>query len=145
MPTVAKTGAIRIDKDPSGREPNREGQKKQRGFFARLHEHKEKARHGFRVLKEHIAAESDETKAMLDIYHRSLEGKATKEELHEANEQFKDLIRIAGMGTFFGLVPGSMLLLPLAIAGANRFGIRLLPSSFVNKHDDEPGPENPEA
>ena len=57
--------------------------------------------------------------------------------MKEANEQFLDLIRIAGMGTFFSIVPGSMFLLPLAIAGANKLGIRLLPSAFVHDpHSD---------
>ena len=146
LTTVAKTGVERMGQDPpASDQQDDKGQKKHISFFGRLNEHKEKAKQGFRVLKAHLAEETDETKEMLDIYHRSLEGKATKEELHEANEQFKDLIRIAGMGTFFGLVPGSMLLLPLAIVGANKLGIRLLPSSFVNKRDDEPGPEHSKA
>jgi hypothetical protein len=131
---------------PAPDQQDDEGQKKHIGFFGRLNEHKEKAKHGFQVLKEHIAEESDETKVMLDIYHRSLEGKASKEELREANEQFKDLLRIAGLGTLV-VLPGSLLLIPLAVAGANRLGIRLLPSSFVNKQDvePEPGRETPEA
>jgi len=108
------------------------------GFFTLLQGQKEKARRGFQALKAHLAEESDETKVMLDIYQRSLEGKATKEELHEANEQFKDLLRIAGLGTLV-VLPGSVLLIPLAIAGANRFGIRLLPSSFAKGKDHDPG------
>ena len=144
LTTVAKTGVTRMGQEPPAPDRHDDRQMKQSGFFARLHGHKEKAKHGFQLLKDHLAEESDETKSMLDIYRRSLEGKATKEELHGANEQFKDLIRIAGMGTFFGLVPGSMLLLPLAIAGANRVGIRLLPSSFVQKPDKGSGQDNPE-
>ena len=93
--------------------------------------HRDKAKQGFQTLKEHLAEETDETKTMVDIYQRWMEGKATKEEMKQANEQFKDLIRIAGMGTFFGLVPGSMLLLPLAVIGANKVGIRLLPTAFM--------------
>jgi hypothetical protein len=107
------------------------------GFMNLIARQREKAKNGFNVLKHHLAEESDETKSMLEIYHRSLEGKATREEMKEANEQFLDLIRIAGMGTFFSIVPGSMLLLPLAIAGANKLGIRLLPSSFAHDpHSD---------
>ena len=132
-----------MDREPPPPSLDDQEQKKNHGFFSLLHGQREKARKGFQTLKEHLAEESDETKAMLEIYHRSLEGKATKEELHEANEQFKDLVRIAGMGTFFGLVPGSMLLLPLAIAGANKMGIRLLPSSFVHKADEGQESSNP--
>ena len=105
------------------------------GFFDRIRKHKDKAKHGFQALKEHLAEESDETKNMVDTYQRWVEGKATQEEMKVANEQFKDLIRLAGMGTFFGLVPGSMLLLPIAVYGANKVGIRLLPSAFM---PDEP-------
>ena len=111
------------------------------GFMRLIARKREQAKNGFEVLKQHLAEESDETKSMLEIYHRSLEGKATREEMKEANEQFLDLIRIAGMGTFFSIVPGSMLLLPLAIVGANKLGIRLLPSSFVHDpHSDSDTP-----
>lgn len=111
------------------------------GFMNLIARKREQAKNGFQVLKQHLAEETDETKSMLEIYHRSLEGKATREEMKEANEQFLDLIRIAGMGTFFSIVPGSMLLLPLAIAGANKLGIRLLPSSFVHDpHSDSDTP-----
>ncbi|MDG2200559.1 MAG: hypothetical protein P8K80_05200 [Phycisphaerales bacterium] len=110
-----------------------------RSFFKRVTERREKAKAGFARLKEHLGQEKEETKEMLDIYHRASEGKASKEEIHRANEQFGDLLRLAGMGTFFTLVPGSALLLPLAIYGAGKVGIRLLPSAFSEDgtHDSE--------
>ena len=126
-----------LHEDPA---PNEGTEKEHAGFFDRIHKQREKAKQGFQTLKEHLAKESDETKNMVDTYQRWLEGKATKEEMKEANEQFKDLIRIAGMGTFFGLVPGSMLLLPIAVYGANKVGIRLIPSAFIaDKKDQDEG------
>ena len=120
------------DDKPHGDPPLDEGTEKEHaGFFERIHKHREKAKQGFQTLKEHLAQESDETKNMVDTYQRWVEGNATKDEMKVANEQFKDLIRIAGMGTFFGIVPGSMLLLPVAVYGANKLGIRLLPSAFM--------------
>jgi hypothetical protein len=116
-----------------------------RSFFKRVTERRKKAKAGFVRLKEHLGQEKDETKKMIDIYHRASEGKASKEEIHRANEQFGDLLRLAGMGTFFTLVPGSALLLPLAIYGAGKVGIRLLPSAFSEdgEHDGE-HPTNPD-
>lgn len=101
-----------------------------RSFLQRLSERRDKAKAGFVHLKEHLAQEKDETKEMLDIYHRAADGKATREEIHRANEQFGDLLRLAGMGTFFTLIPGSTLLLPIAVIGGNKLGIRILPSAF---------------
>ena len=115
-----------------------QSEKEHAGFFDRIRRHKDKAKQGFQTLKEHLAEESDETKNMVDTYQRWVEGKATQDEMKVANEQFKDLIRLAGMGTFFGLVPGSMLLLPIAVYGANKVGIRLLPSAFMpDEHADQ--------
>jgi len=119
-----------------------------RSFFKRLGDRKDKARAGFTLLKEHLAQEKDETKEMLDIYHRASEGKASREEIHRANEQFGDLLRLAGMGTFFTLVPGSALLLPLAVIGAKKCGIRLLPSAFAGDDGLDPvegDPTSPDA
>ncbi len=47
------------------------------------------------------------------------------------------------MGTFFTLIPGSTLLLPIAVMGASKVGIRLLPTAFnedpeTPEQDDEP-------
>lgn len=106
-------------------------------FLERISHKREKARIGFQRLKEHLSEEKGETREMVDIYHRMLEGKATKQEIKKANEQFGDVLRIVGMGTFFTLIPGSTLLLPLAILGANKVGIRLLPTAFSpDSHED---------
>lgn len=108
--------------------------KQKQSFFQRITKRREKAREGFLRLKEQLGQERQETKDMMAIYHRAAEGTATKEEIKKANEQFGDLLRIAGMGTFFTLIPGSTLLLPFAVIGARKVGVRLLPTSF-SKHD----------
>ena len=124
--------------DPT--DPPISDEKVKRSFTERLSAQREKARAGFRRLKEHLGQEREETREMFEIYNRAMEGHATKEEIQRANEQFGDILRLAGMGTFFTLIPGSTLLLPVAVAGANKVGIRLLPSAFSEDQDpaDEP-------
>lgn len=102
----------------------------QQGFLARLLAQPQRAREGFQTLKAHLAEESEETKFMLDVYRRSVAGGATEAEKKEANDQFLDLLRLAGMATFCSVVPGSFVMLPLAVVGARKMGIRLLPSTF---------------
>ncbi len=118
-------------------EPPINDEKAKRSFTERLSAQREKARAGFERLKEHLGQEREETREMFEIYNRAMEGDATREEIKRANEQFGDLLRLAGMGTFFTLIPGSTLLLPVAVAGANKVGIRLLPSAFSEDQDPE--------
>lgn len=115
-----------------------EDEKAKLSFMERLAAHRTKAREGFQRLKEHLGQERDETREMFEIYNRAIEGKASKEEIHRANEQFGDILRLAGMGTFFTLIPGSTLLLPVAVVGANKVGIRLLPSAFSEDPEANP-------
>ena len=72
---------------------------------------------------------------MLRTYRKSLTGDATDAEQAEANAQFLDVLRIAGMATFCSFIPGSMLMLPLAIKAAKTMGIRLLPTAFEDQDD----------
>ncbi|MDA1007573.1 MAG: hypothetical protein O2800_01025 [Planctomycetota bacterium] len=87
---------------------------------------------GVQKLRVLLSAESVQTREMLEIYARASTGKASREEVGRANDQMMDLIRLAGLGTFFTVVPGSMLLLPLMVAAATRMGIRLLPDTWVD-------------
>ncbi|MEE2718322.1 MAG: hypothetical protein VX727_00870 [Planctomycetota bacterium] len=124
-------------------EPPIKDEKAKRSFTERLSAQREKARAGFERLKEHLGQEREETREMFEIYNRAMEGDATREEIKRANEQFGDLLRLAGMGTFFTLIPGSTLLLPVAVAGAKKVGIRLLPSSFSEEPDPDGPPSEP--
>lgn len=85
---------------------------------------------GFHRLKDLLAAEGAQTREMAEIYARAASGGATSEQIAKANAQMLDLLRLAGLGTFFAIVPGSALLLPLAIAAAAKLGIRLMPDSW---------------
>ena len=99
-------------------------------------------RNGMLRLKTLLADESDQTRAMLDIYRRSLVGGASREELQQANTQFGDVLRMAGLGTFFVAVPGSMLLIPLVVKAGQRLGVRVLPDTFEEARPTTPRDQN---
>ena len=87
-------------------------------------------RRQFEKLRELMAGESSQTRDMLDVYRRSLEGHSTRDERKQANAQFVDLLRIAGLGAFFVVVPGSVLIIPIMVKAASKVGVRLLPDTF---------------
>ncbi len=87
---------------------------------------------GFSRLRDLLAAEGAQTRAMVEIYGRAASGNATSPEIAQANAQMMDLFRMAGLGAFFAFIPGSALLLPLAVQAASKLGIRLLPDSWDN-------------
>ena len=92
-------------------------------------------RDGLERLRELLNDESDQTIHMLDIYRRSLTGNVARRELQQANAQFADVLRIAGLGTFFVAVPGSMLLIPIVVKAGQKIGIRVLPDGFEYSSD----------
>lgn len=81
------------------------------------------------ALKKGLASESVETQEMLACYSRFLQGKASKEDLKEAHAQLRDIFRTAGLGVLV-VLPFSFLSLPILVKVGERFGIRVLPSSF---------------
>ncbi|MBM4052226.1 MAG: hypothetical protein FJ270_05730 [Planctomycetes bacterium] len=85
---------------------------------------------GFTRLRTMLQAEGTQTREMLEIYGRATQGQASSADIDRANRQFGDLLRLAGLGAFFAVVPGSALLLPLAVTTARRLGINLLPDSW---------------
>jgi hypothetical protein len=101
---------------------------------------------GFKRLRTMLVTESAQTREMMEIYGRAARGAASGTEVDRANRQFGDLLRLAGLGTFFAVVPGSALLLPLAITAARKLGIDLLPDSWeqdAGLTPDGKGPDKP--
>lgn len=85
---------------------------------------------GFKRLRTMLVTESAQTREMMEIYGRAARGQAASADIDRANRQFGDLLRMAGLGAFFAVVPGSALLLPLAVTTARKLGIDLLPDSW---------------
>ena len=49
-------------------------------------------------LKEVFLEENQENTKMLDVYFKFIDGKATDDELNDANKQLEELIKSLGMG-----------------------------------------------
>lgn len=81
------------------------------------------------VIKRGLAIETQETKVMLNTYHRYTQGSATKEEMDLANKQFGNVIRSLGLGIFV-LLPFSPITIPAIVKLGEKLGVNVLPSSF---------------
>lgn len=80
-------------------------------------------------LKHILAQEGKETKHMLESYARFSVGKADKKEMKQANSQFRDILRSAGLGVFL-VLPFAPITIPLVVKLGRKLGIEILPSSF---------------
>ena len=90
-----------------------------------------KAKEKFIKLKSMLAAEGGETKEMMDIYKLALQKKATSQQIQFANNQFKDVLKMLGLGAFSALpIPGGALLILAVEKLLNKKGISILPSAF---------------
>ena len=76
--------------------------------------------------------ESDKAKSMLTTYGEYMTGKATKEDMEQANSRFRDLLKAVGMGGFC-VLPGTVVTLPLILMAAKKLNIDLLPKSFYEQ------------
>ena len=83
-------------------------------------------------LKEKLAQESSDTQYMMLVYRKVLCGTTSPEEISAANDQFKDILKGAGLIGLFA-IPGGSLIIPVAITLAKKLGINLLPSAFRKK------------
>jgi hypothetical protein len=79
-----------------------------------------------------LSQETDETRRMLIIYQRSLQGKATQAEMRFANHQLVDVLRATGLG-IFAVLPFAPITIPILIKLGRKLGIEVLPSSFQPK------------
>ena len=84
-----------------------------------------------------LADETEQTKAMLATYQRYTQGLATKAELQEANEQFKDLMKSIGLG-FMVVLPFSPITIPAIVKLGEKYGVDVLPSSVRKQMEKQP-------
>ena len=84
-----------------------------------------------------VKNEAKETKNASMLIKKYLRGeKLTDDEYNEVREQFYDLLRTAGIGIPFMLIPMGSLLIPIMLKLSKKVGVELLPSSF-RKEDNE--------
>ncbi len=77
-----------------------------------------------------LSAETKETKKMLEIYLKhTTKGEASKEELEQANFQFKMILKAAGLGVFL-VLPLAPITFPLILYLGKRLNVQILPKSY---------------
>lgn len=90
-----------------------------------------KVKDKFAELKNKLATEGGETKQMMDIYKLALQKKATPQQIQFANNQFKDVLKMLGLGAFTALpIPGGALLIVALEKLLNKKGMSVMPSAF---------------
>ena len=80
-------------------------------------------------LKESFLEESEENSKMLDIYVKSIEGKASKEEINYADNQLKQIFKNLGLG-ILTVLPFSPITIPYVVKKAQEYGIDIIPNWY---------------
>ena len=82
-------------------------------------------------LKNALSKEGGETAKMMDIYKRALQKKASPQEIQQANTQFKDVLKMVGLGAFSAIpIPGAGLLILAVEKLLQKQGMSVLPTAF---------------
>ena len=72
---------------------------------------------------------------MLDIYIKYAEGRASEEELENANEQLKEILKSLGLGILI-VLPFSPVTLPYIFSKAKELNIDLIPNWYKSLSND---------
>lgn len=107
-------------------EPDTHTLKQADGFVARYHD---KLRAALLTLREGLQEETEETRDMLEVYYRYTMNRASREDMHRANQQFKDLIRMMGLGILL-VLPMAPVSIPLIVKLGQRLGVEVMPSGY---------------
>lgn len=94
-----------------------------------------KVRRQMLQVKHALAQEKQETIEMLITYRNYTQGKASKSELKEANQQFLDVLKGVGLG-IFAILPFAPITIPLIVKLGKMVGVEVLPSAF-NKSENK--------
>lgn len=89
----------------------------------------------FKALKEALSKEGAQTKVMFETYARFTTGKATQEEMENANKQFRDVLKTLGLG-IFAVLPAAPITIPLILKIGKKLGIDILPDSFSSSDNE---------
>jgi len=88
-----------------------------------------------RIVRSALRTESQETATMLKTYLEYTKGDATAEEMKEANQQFRGLLKAIGLGAL-AVLPFSPITIPLIVKIGERLGVDVLPPSIRNQIKD---------
>lgn len=76
---------------------------------------------------------------MFKIYFLYSKGLATREQMTEANQQFKSLMKTMGL-SFLVILPLAPLTIPAIIALGKKYGVDMIPKSFREEEDETSKP-----
>ena len=86
-------------------------------------------------LQQSFLTENVQNKKMLDIYIKYAEGSASEEELDNANEQLKEILKSLGLGILI-ILPFSPVTLPYIFSKAKELNIDLIPKWYKSLSND---------
>ena len=72
---------------------------------------------------------------MLDVYIKYIEGNVTEQELENANEQLKEILKSLGLGILI-VLPFSPITLPYIFSKAKELNIDLIPNWYKSLSND---------
>ena len=89
-------------------------------------------------LKDSFLEETEENRRMLDIYANYIDGKASDQEIDEANYQLKQVLKSFGLGILV-ILPFSPVSIPYVLKKAKEHDIELIPDWYkgLSKDKDE--------
>ena len=86
-------------------------------------------------IQDSFLEENLENKKMLDVYLKYVEGSASEEELDNANEQLKEILKSLGLGIMI-ILPFSPVTLPYIFSKAKELNIDLIPKWYKSLSND---------
>jgi hypothetical protein len=87
-------------------------------------------------IQDSFLEENLENKKMLDVYLKYVEGSASEEELDNANEQLKEILKSLGLGIMI-ILPFSPVTLPYIFSKAKELNIDLIPKWYKSLSNDD--------
>lgn len=98
-------------------------------------------------LKMEMAREGKANSAMMRSYARWVEGRASEEEMRQAERQMRELLKTVGVGGL-AILPFSPLTIPWLVAVGNKVGVQILPDWYyriARKEQEKADPAKPAA
>ncbi len=86
-------------------------------------------------LQQSFLTENIQNKKMLDVYIKYVEGNVSEEELENANEQLKEILKSLGLGILI-ILPFSPVTLPYIFSKAKELNIDLIPNWYKSLSND---------
>lgn len=87
-------------------------------------------------LRLELAREGKANRQMMAIYARWVEGRASDEEMEQAEKQMRELLKTVGVGGL-AILPFSPITIPWLVMVGNRVGVQILPDWYYRMSKGE--------